>query len=65
MPAHERNSSLLERGAPENRSTPERGIEATERQPGQQRNPGQTDARIPRRPLGRQRKFVSRSLKSP
>ena len=56
IPSH--GSSLLEHGASENRSAPQGGVEAVERHRGHQQNPGQTDARIPRRPLGRQGKVL-------
>ena len=51
-------SSLLEHGPSENRSAAQGGVEAIERHRGHQQNPGQTDARIPRRPLGRQGKAL-------
>jgi len=50
------DNSLFERAASENWSPPERGVEAKERHRGHQQNPGQTDARIPRRALRRQGK---------
>ena len=52
------NRSLLEDGTSENRSAPQGGVEAIERDHRHQQNSGQTDARIPRRPLGRQRKVL-------
>jgi hypothetical protein len=48
------NRSLLEHRSSENRPSPQGGVEAIERHRGQQQNPGQTDSRIPRRPVGRQ-----------
>src|SRR5271157_2587071 len=51
-------SLLLKHGASENRSAAQGGVEGIERYCGKEKNPGQTDARIPRGPLGRQRKVI-------
>jgi len=47
------NTSLFEHGASEYRPTAEGGVEAVERHCGHQQDRGQSDARIPRRALGR------------
>ena len=49
-------SSLIEDGASENRPAAQGRVETVERHRGHQQNPGQTEARIPNRPLGRQGK---------
>src|SRR5271157_4674589 len=49
-----RGSSLLQRATSESRPAAQGGVESRERNRGQEENPGETDARIPRRALRRQ-----------